>query len=58
MAKPPELVRPVRVVVVSPSDVMVERGLLERVVDELNRTTAPSHGCGVGPDPVLTVLRS
>jgi tetratricopeptide (TPR) repeat protein len=45
MAWSPELARVVRVVAVSPGDVMVERERLEKVVDELNRRLAPAHGC-------------
>jgi len=45
MAESPELVRLVRIVAVSPSDVMAERELLATVVEELNRVVAPSRGC-------------
>jgi hypothetical protein len=45
MAWSPELVRVVRIVVVSPGDLMVERRRLEAVVDELNRRLARERGC-------------
>jgi tetratricopeptide (TPR) repeat protein len=45
MAGSSALVRVVRVVAVSPGDVMVERQRLGKVVDELNRHLAPAHGC-------------
>jgi hypothetical protein len=45
MAGSPEMVRVVRVVAVSPGDVMEERKRLWKVVDELNRRLAPAHGC-------------
>jgi hypothetical protein len=45
MAWRPELARVVRVVAVSPGDVMVERRRLEKVVDELNRGLALAQGC-------------
>ncbi|MGO9976417.1 MAG: hypothetical protein ACLP01_27145 [Solirubrobacteraceae bacterium] len=35
----------VRVVVVSPGDVMAERKAVVSVVDELNRRVAPAQGC-------------
>src|SRR4051812_5319979 len=35
----------IRVVIVSPSDVAAERGVAQRVVDELNRVVAPYSGC-------------
>jgi hypothetical protein len=45
MAWSSELARVVRVVAVSPGDVMGERKRLEKVVDELNRHLAPERGC-------------
>jgi len=45
MAWSSESARVVRVVAVSPGDVMGERRRLEKVVDELNRRLAPAHGC-------------
>jgi tetratricopeptide (TPR) repeat protein len=45
MAGSLELARVVRLVAVSPGDVMVERKRLEGVVDELNRRLAPTRGC-------------
>jgi hypothetical protein len=45
MARSPELARVLRVVAVSPGDVVVERKRLQKVVDELNRRLAPAHGC-------------
>jgi tetratricopeptide (TPR) repeat protein len=44
MAWSSELARVLRVVVVSPGDVMVERERLGDIVDELNRRLAPAHG--------------
>jgi hypothetical protein len=37
--------RLVRIVAISPGDVMQERERLAAVVDELNRHVAPAHGC-------------
>lgn len=45
MAESPESARVVRVVVVSPGDVMAERARLGKVVEELNRSVAQSRGC-------------
>ncbi len=45
MAWSSELVRVVRVVAVSPGDVVIERKRLEKAVNELNRRLAPQHGC-------------
>jgi tetratricopeptide (TPR) repeat protein len=45
MAWSSDLGRVVRLVAVSPGDVLVERKRLVKVVDELNRRLAPAHGC-------------
>jgi hypothetical protein len=45
MAPEQSRTRVLRVVVVSPGDLTVERDVLRTVIDELNRDVAPSRGC-------------